>query len=338
MRASASTTSPRTQRRRTINLLATQIVSAAGLFSILVLVGIFALLLSRALQAFGGGIETQPLTQVEQQALGPDAVAALQKKANAAPRLLTDVLGASTWRPQAREKPQYGVLALLMGTLMTTLGAMLIAVPLGISTAAWLAFGAQGRLRELVKLGVELLAAVPSVVIGFVGIQLVGPSIASLLNAPGGLTALNGALLLAIMALPTIVSISEDALGAVPRDLVEGALALGADRWQMLVGVAAPAARSGLFAATMLGMGRAIGETMTVLMATGNAVAWPQSLLDPVRTLTATVAIELGEVARGTTHYFMLFVVGLILFVMTFAVNLAADLVQQRGEKAMGRQ
>ncbi len=316
--------------------MATWIFTASGATSVAVLLGIFGLLAWNAVQGFTGGIEAQPLTPAEQEALGPDTVEALRELAlevPSPPDLITDVL----WRPEARSGAEYGVVGLVVSTLLTTGGAMVLAVPIGLATAAWLASIAHGRLRELVKFGVELVAALPSVVVGFVGIQVTGPIIGWIFDEPGGLTALNGAILLAIMALPTIVSLSEDALSAVPRALSDGSLALGADRWQTLVRVEMPAARSGLFAAIMLGMGRAIGETMTVLMATGNAAALPTSLLDPVRTLTATIAIELGEVPSGTTHYLMLFTVGLLLFVITLGINVAADVVVRRQDKLLGR-
>lgn len=314
----------------------TLVLTLCGLTSVAVLLGIFALLAVNALGGFLGGVEAQPITPAEAEILGPEVVARLADSAFDVPApldLLTDV----TWRPDARDGARYGLVGLLVSTLMTTGGALLVAVPVGVLTAAWLANMATGPVREVVKFGVELLAALPSVVIGFIGIQLTGPIIGWAFETPGGLTALNGAVLLAIMALPTIISLSEDALAAVPRSMVEGSLALGADRWQTLWRVQVPAARSGLFAAIMLGMGRAIGETMTVLMATGNASALPTSLLDPVRTLTATIAIELGEVPRGTTHYLMLFTVGLVLFLLTLAINLAAEVVVRRQERLLGR-
>jgi phosphate transport system permease protein len=194
-----------------------------------------------------------------------------------------------------------------------------------------LAMAAPPRVREVLKPIIELLAAIPSVVVGFVGIIVVAPALASVFGLGHGLNALNGALLLAVMALPTIVSLSEDAITSVPRDYVQASLALGADRWQTLVNVVLPAAGSGIVAACMLGMGRAIGETMTVLMATGNARAFPGSVFDSVRTLTATIAAELGEVPHGSAHYHMLFSVGLVLFVLTFLVNVVADQMLRRG-------
>jgi phosphate transport system permease protein len=204
---------------------------------------------------------------------------------------------------------------------------MLIAVPIGIGVAAYLSDVAHWRVREIVKPVVEILAGIPSVVIGFLGIVLIGPVLSKIFHTGSGLNAVNGSVLLAIMALPTIISISEDSLNAVPKAYNEASLALGASRWQTLLRVKLPAGLSGIIAAAMLGMGRAIGETMTVLMATGNARAFPHGFLDSVRTMTAGIAIELGEVPYYTTHYYALFAIGLVLFVITFAVNLVADIV-----------
>ena len=170
--------------------------------------------------------------------------------------------------------------------------------------------------------------------LGFLGIGLVGPMICKLTGRYNGLNAVNGSILLAVMALPTIISLSEDALGSVPRSYEEASMALGANKWQTVIQVKIPAAASGILAACMLGMGRAIGETMTVLMATGNAAEFPGSFLGPVKTMTATIAIELGEVAYHTTHYYMLFVVGLMLFIITFFVNLAADVFFHKHTRA----
>ena len=178
-----------------------------------------------------------------------------------------------------------------------------------------------------------MLAGIPSVVIGFLGIVLVGPLIAKVFGLYSGLNALNGSLLLAVMALPTIISISEDALNNVPQAYDQASLALGATKWQTVIRVKIPAALSGIIAACMLGMGRAIGETMTVLMATGCAPAMPESFLESVRTLTSSIAIELGEVAYNTTHYYALFAIGLVLFVVTFMINLISDIILHRYEK-----
>jgi phosphate transport system permease protein len=240
---------------------------------------------------------------------------------------LKDFLGSTQWDPTSPVKAEYGILSMIASTLLVTIAAMVIAVPVGIGVAAYMSDVAHWRVREIVKPVVEILAGIPSVVVGFLGIVLFGPLIAKVFQIGNGLNALNGAILLAIMALPTIISISEDALMAVPQAYAEASLALGASKWQTLVRVKLPAALSGIIAAVMLGMGRAVGETMTVLMATGNARTFPHGLLQSVRTMTADIAIELGEVPYYTTHYYALFAIGLVLFLMTFAVNLTADVV-----------
>jgi phosphate transport system permease protein len=237
------------------------------------------------------------------------------------------------WDPTSPVKASYGLTAMIISTLMTTLGALLIAVPLGIASAAYIAEVAPAKLREIVKPVIEILAGIPSVVIGFLGIVLVGPLLAKAFGTPSGLNAINGSILLAVMSLPTIMSISEDAIISVPQEYKKASLALGGTRWQTLVHVTLPAASSGIIAAVMLGMGRAIGETMTVLMATGNAPAMPHSFTDPVRTMTATIAIELGETVQGGIHYRSLFVVAIVLFAMTFVVNLISDIVLQKYQK-----
>ena len=236
----------------------------------------------------------------------------------------------ATWNPTSYSRPSYGLLSMIVSTSLVTLGALVIATPIGIACAVYISELASPRMREVLKPTVESLAGIPSVVIGFLGIVLVGPALAWVFQLNHGLSALNGSILLAVMALPTIISISEDALAAVPSEYKNASLALGATSWQTLWRVMVPAAGPGIIASLMLGMGRAIGETMTVLMATGNASAMPHGLMDPVRTMTATIAIELGEVPYGTIHYHALFVIGLVLFVMTFVVNLLADLILQR--------
>jgi phosphate transport system permease protein len=239
----------------------------------------------------------------------------------------------SQWDPLSPEKASYGLLAMILSTLMVTFGAMLIAVPVGVACAAYIADVAHPKTREIVKPVIEILAGLPSVVVGFLGIVVLGPAIARLFGIPNGLNALNGSVLLAVMSLPTIVSISEDAIVSVPQEFKNASLALGATRWQTLVRVTVPAASSGIIASVMLGMGRAIGETMTVLMACGNAPALPRGFLDPVRTMTAAIAIELGETVQGGIHYRSLFVIAVVLFAMTFAVNLASDLILEKYRK-----
>jgi len=229
------------------------------------------------------------------------------------------------WNPSAYGKSTYGILSLVASTFLVTIGAMIIAIPLGVGTAAYLAEVADSRLRRFLKPTIELLAAIPSVAVGFIGIVLVGPFLARVFGLDNGLTALNGSILLAIMSLPTIITVAEDAIRSVPNSFKEGSYALGSNKWTTLVRVVLPAAMSGIIAAIVLGMGRAIGETMTVLMATGNATEMPDSFFDPVRTMTATIAIELGEVPFGTTHYFSLFAVGAVLFLISLGVNLIAE-------------
>lgn len=224
----------------------------------------------------------------------------------------------------------YGLLPLIFGSVVVTLGAALIALPIGLMTAVFIAEVAPRWAREILKPCVEVLAGIPSVVLGFMGILVLAPVIRTTLNMPTGLTAFTGSLLLAGMALPTIVSVAEDALDAVPRSYRDAALALGATRWQTIWRVTVPAARSGILTAMMLGIGRAIGETMTVLMVTGNAARMPEGLVAlfrPVRTMTATIAAEMGEVARGSAHYHVLFTIGLVLFVISFLINLTASIV-----------
>jgi phosphate transport system permease protein len=224
----------------------------------------------------------------------------------------------------------FGLVPLFVGSLLVTVIALLIAVPLGIAGAAFLAELAPPGLRNWMKPAVELLAGIPSVVIGFVGLLVVAPWLKQAFGLPTGLSALTGGIMLAIMALPTIVTVSEDALNAVPRSFWEASLAMGATRWQTLTRVALPAASSGLIAATMLGIGRAVGETMTVLMVTGNAGVITASPLSPVRTMTATIATEMGETVRGGDHYHALFTIGLVLFAISFVINLASDIALSR--------
>lgn len=235
--------------------------------------------------------------------------------------------GSMAWYPDSVGNKRYGALALMAGTAAVTITAMAIAVPLGVGSAIYISEFSRGRTKEVLKVVVELLAAIPSVVWGFVGLVLLNPIIIRLFDAPVGLNVLNGAVLLALMSVPIIVSIGEDALKGVPDTYREAAEAMGATRWQVIWRVLLPAAKNGLLAAVLLGVGRAVGETMAVLMATGHAVHIPDSPLDSVRTVTATIAAELGETARGGDHYRVLFVLGVLLFVITFVVNLTADLV-----------
>jgi len=233
----------------------------------------------------------------------------------------------------------YGLLPLILGSLLVTVGAIAISLPLGLATAVFIGEVAPDWVREVLKPAIEIIAGIPSVVVGFIGIQLVSPFVRDFLGAPTGLTALTGVLLLAYMALPTIISIAEDALDAVPQSYRNAAYALGATQWQTIWRVVLPAARPGVITAVMLGVGRAIGETMTVMMVAGNAARMPLGLdafFRPVRTMTATIAAEMGEVARGSTHYHVLFVVGLALFLVTFLINLLAAVAIFRRERGGG--
>lgn len=235
---------------------------------------------------------------------------------------------------------RYGLGALITGSLLVTLGATLIAVPFGLATAIFMAEIAPRWLREFLKPFVEVLGGLPSVVLGFMGMLALAPLVRTTLDVPTGLTAFTGSLLLAGMALPTLVSVAEDALDAVPRSYRDAALALGATKWQTIWRVTVPAARSGVLTAIMLGIGRAIGETMTVMMVTGNAAQFPAglgALFAPVRTMTATIAAEMGEVANGSTHYHVLFAIGIVLFLISFLVNLAASAVVFQQKKRAER-
>jgi phosphate transport system permease protein len=249
---------------------------------------------------------------------------------------LRDLL-QTRWYPN---EEYFGLLPLVLGSLLVTLGAATVGLPLGLLAAVFIAEVAPRWMREILKPFVEVLAGIPSVVLGFVGMLVVSPLIREWLGAPTGLVALSGSLMLGYMALPTIISVAEDALDAVPKSYRDAALALGATQWQTIWRVTVPAARSGILTAMMLGVGRAIGETMAVMMVTGNAARMPltlDSFLMPVRTMTATIAAEMGEVAQGSTHYHVLFAVGLALFLVTFIINLVAAWSIFRQGKRYGR-
>ena len=231
------------------------------------------------------------------------------------------------WYPTSQSHVRYGVLALIAGSASVTALAMAIAVPFGLGAAIFISEFCGPKLKETLKITIELLAAIPSVVWGFIGLTVMNPIIITLFHAPIGLNVLNAGIILALMSVPIIVSIAEDALKAVPDSYREAALALGATRWQVVYRVLLPAAKNGLLAAVLLGVGRAVGETMAVLMATGHAVKIPSSVLDSVRTLTATIAAELGEASMHSDHYQILFIIGVLLFLITFVVNLTADLI-----------
>ncbi len=234
----------------------------------------------------------------------------------------------------------FGLLPLISGSLVVTIGAGLVAFPLGLGTAIYIAEIAPRWMREILKPLVELLAGLPSVMLGFLGIIVFSPFLRSWLDIPTGLSALTASLLLGFISLPTIVSVAEDALDAVPKAYRDAALAIGATEWQTIWRVTVPAARTGILTAMMLGLGRAIGETMTVMMVAGNAPVLPRGLdifLSPVRTMTATIAAEMGEVANGSTHYHVLFFVGIVLFLISLSVNVTASIIIFRQGKRAER-
>jgi phosphate transport system permease protein len=297
----ASAGSPRGPRRHRLAMLGETVlewvIRLCGISAILFVFGIFFFVLREGVGFLFGGLN------------------------------LVQFFFSTEWYPTSLANVRYGVLALIAGTFSVTGLAMLIAVPFGLGAAVFVSEFCDQRVRETLKIVIELLAAIPSVVWGFIGISVMNPLIQEVFHVPVGLNVLNGALLLALMSVPIMVSIGEDALKAVPDSYREAALAMGATRWQTVYRVLLPAAKNGLLAAVLLGVGRAVGETMAVLMATGHAVNIPHSPFDPVRTLTATIAAELGEASVGSNHYQVLFIIGMLLFSITFAVNLTADLI-----------
>ncbi|MBI5399223.1 phosphate ABC transporter permease subunit PstC [Candidatus Saganbacteria bacterium] len=287
--------------KRPFEFIIEKLVLISGLASIIFVVLIFVFLLKEGLSLFG------------------------QEN-------LWGFLFGQNWYPIS-DPPQFGILPLILGSFLVTLGAIIIAVPLGLASAIYVAEVAPSGIRDVLKTGIELLAAIPSIVLGFIGIVTLAPFLKNVFHLSSGLTALAGSIMLAFMAMPTIVSIIEDSIVSVPKSYKEGSLALGATRWQTIYRVILPAASSGILAAIMLGIGRVVGETMAVLMITGNAAVMPTSFLQPVRTLTATVAAEMGEAVAGSGHYYALFAIGIVLFVISFAINLLADWFLHRGKK-----
>ena len=243
---------------------------------------------------------------------------------------IPDFLSGKEWFPTAEPAVLLGVLPLILGTLMVSFFAILFALPVGLATAVYMSEVADERIRKILKPIIELLSGIPSVVFGFFGLIVIVPMIHDLFNLPVGETALAGSIVLAIMALPTIITVSEDALRNTPRSMREASLALGANKWQTIYRVVIPYSMSGISAAAILGIGRAIGETMAVLMVTGNAAVMPHSLLQPVRTIPATIAAELGEAPSGGVHYKALFALGCILFILTVLINLWVESVSSR--------
>ncbi len=240
------------------------------------------------------------------------------------------------WYPVS-EPPTFGILPFFVSTLMVTLIATAVAVPIGVGCAAYLSEVASPKVREIVKPIIEVLAGVPSVVMGFFGLVLLSPLVRSAFNLNTGLCGLTAAIMLSLMSLPIIVSVSEDALHAVPREFKEASYALGATKWETIRHVCIPSALSGIAAAIMLGVGRAIGETMTVLMVAGGALALPSSPTDPMTTMTAAIASGIGNAVRGGLQYQALFAIGLILFILTLAINLIAGRVLERQKRKFAR-
>jgi phosphate transport system permease protein len=240
-----------------------------------------------------------------------------------------DFLFGRLWYPTS-SPPEFGIFALIVGSVAVTTLSGLIAVPLGVMTAVYLAEIASARIREIVKPLLELLAALPSVVIGFFGMVVVAPLLQDALDIPTGLNLFNAALMLAFMSVPTICSLAEDAVYSVPQSLKEASFALGANHLETICRVVIPAALSGICTAVILGMSRAIGETMVVLMVAGGAAMAPESLFSPVRPMPASIAAEMDEAPFRSPHYHALFATGMVLFVFTFLFNLAADVISHR--------
>jgi phosphate transport system permease protein len=238
------------------------------------------------------------------------------------------------WNPDAYGQSHFGLIPLLWGSFLTTLIALMIAVPFGIASALFIAERLKGKVRVVVKTLVELFAGFPSVVLGFFGLVVLAPVITHVFHVSTGLNLMNVSLLLAAMSLPTIISVSDDALRVVPHSYREAAFALGATPWTTALRIILPAAKSGILAACMLGFGRAVGETMAVLMVAGNAPILTKSLFEPVRTITSTIAIELGESSFGSSHFYALFALGAVLFLITLGTNLVAETLIKRERRS----
>jgi len=233
------------------------------------------------------------------------------------------------WYP-VHDPPEFGILPLILGSLMVTGGAILVALPLGVGCAVYIAELAHPRAREIIKPLTEMLAGVPSIIYGFFGMVFLAPIIRRMFDLPTGLTGGTAAIILGIMALPTVASIAEDSISSVPRHLREASYALGANQWETITRTVIPAARSGILTAVILGIGRAIGETMTVLMVAGGSAVIPHQFFTPVRPMTSTIAAEMGEAPMGGMHYHALFAIGLVLFFITLSLSLVAEWVKER--------
>jgi len=293
------------RRRRLGERVIEGCIFLAGLLAIVVLLGIIFILLKEGLPIF---THTNPW----------------------------DFLFGTKWYPIS-EPPTFGIMPFFVSTLMITLISTAVAVPIGVACAAYLSEVAPPKVSATVKPIIEILAGIPSVMMGFIGLALLSPFVQSLFNLPTGLCGLTAAIMLSLMSLPIIVSVSEDALHAVPKEFKEASYALGATKWETVWHVCIPAALSGIAAAVMLGVGRAIGETMTVLMVAGGALAVPASPTDPMTTMTAAIASGIGNAVRGGLQYQALFAVGLILFILTLAVNIIAERVLERQKRKFAR-
>jgi phosphate transport system permease protein len=280
-------------------------ISLAGILSIVILLGIIVILLKEGLPVF---TYTNPW----------------------------DFLFGTRWYPVS-DPPTFGILPFFVSTLWITLIATLISVPIGVACAAFLSEVASPRINDIIKPIIEIMAGLPSVMMGFIGLALLSPMVQSLFNLNTGLCGLTAAIMLSLMSLPIIVSVSEDALHAVPKEFKEASYALGATRWETIRHICIPSALSGIAAAIMLGVGRAIGETMTVLMVAGGALAVPVSPTDPMTTMTSAIASGIGNAVRGGLQYQALFAIGLILFILTLAVNFFAEKVLEQQKRKFTR-
>jgi phosphate transport system permease protein len=248
---------------------------------------------------------------------------------------LRDFLLGIHWYP-THEQAEFGVLPIILGSLWVTAGAMLVCVPLGVGSALYIHELASNRQKAFLKPLIEILASIPSVVFGFFGMDIAAPILQKIFHLPTGLCAFTASLILGIMSIPTVCSLAEDALASVPNSFREASFAVGANRWQTLVNVIIPAAGSGISTAIILGMSRAVGETMTVLMVAGGAAVIPHSFFEPVRPMTSTIAAEMGEAAMGSLHYNALFSIGLVLFIFTMVFNIIAEVVSRRFRLKLG--
>lgn len=243
---------------------------------------------------------------------------------------MKDVLSGTEWFPTATPAPLFGLLPLITGTLWVSFFAILFALPFGLSVSIYMSEVSNHRVRDILKPIIELLSGIPSVVYGFFGLIVIVPLIQKVFNLPVGESGLAGSIVLAIMALPTIITVSEDAMRNCPRSMREASLALGASKWQTIYKVVIPYSISGITSGVVLGIGRAIGETMAVLMVTGNAAVIPHTILEPLRTIPATIAAELGEAPAGGAHYQALFLLGVVLFFITLIINFSVEYISSK--------